>query len=142
MPNSRRRMFHTCAGMLLFTVCNTLRGIGSPTVQDRLRRPHNNIRPHFSSPSPYVLSSFCQIELVLSEAAVCALLGDDRNMCAASDQGEPRRRLPRRLSPEAAHSPAGPNQTCQVCEQETATCNSFTFFFFFEMMRSLKQGAK
>lgn len=49
-----------------------------------------------------------------------------QNMCAASDQANPRR-LPRRLSPEATHSPAGPNRNCQVCKQESATSNSFTF---------------
>lgn len=81
MPNSPRRMFHTCTGMVLFTVSNTLRGIGSPTVQDRLRRPHSNIRPHFSSLSPYVLSSFCQMRLFYQKPAVCVVFGDART-CA------------------------------------------------------------
>lgn len=101
MPNSRRRMFHTCTGMGLFTVCNTLRGIGSPTVQDRLRRPHNNIRPHFSLPSPYT----CTPPSARWDCSIRSrrLPGGwrRRNMCAASDQANPRR-LPRRLSPEAA----------------------------------------
>lgn len=140
MPNSRRRMFHTCTGMLLFTVCNTLRGIGSPTVQERLRRPHNNIRPHFSSPSPSALSSFCQMSLLYQKPPFARCLETTRTCALRVIRPTQKTPPTKRLSPEAAHSAAGPNRTCQVCKQETATCNSFTFFF--KMMSSLKQGAK
>lgn len=125
MPKSRRRMFHTCTGVALFTVCNTLRAIVSPTVQDRLRRPHNNIRPHFSSPSPCVLSSFCQTSLfyrklsVLGDARTCAPLVT-RRTADASDEGY---RQPSRAEPELPSLRAGDRD-----EQQ---------FHVVEMMRSL-----
>lgn len=121
MPNSRRRMFHTCTGMVLFTVCNTLRG--SSTVQDRLRRPHN-IRPHFSSPSPYVLSAFCQMRLLYEEPRLREVWRR-QNMRAASDQAKPRR-LPRRLSPEGSTQPSRTEPKLPSLQKEYATSNSFT----------------
>lgn len=121
MPNSRRRTFHTCTGMVLFTVCNTLRG--SSTVQDRLRRPHN-IRPHFSSPSPYVLSAFCQMRL-LYEKPPLRELWRRQNMRAASDQAKARR-LPRRLSPEGSTQSSRTGPKLPSLQKEYATSNSFT----------------
>lgn len=121
MPNSRRRMFHTCTGMVLFTVCNTLRG--SSTVQDRLRRPHN-IRPHFSSPSPYVLSAFCQMRLLYQKPRLREVWRR-QNMRAASDQAKPRR-LPRRLSPEGSTQPSRTEPKLTSLQKEYATSNSFT----------------